>query len=263
VKLNCQPIKFHPILSFIIKKPIKMTTLTKVIIGVVLSILLSSCNFISGVNGNGNVTNETISLKSTFNKVDAGHGLNVTLTKGNSQNVIVEADENLHDIIKIYVEDETLVIESESNIGYSERKHVFVAYTELDNIRVNSGAQLETDGQLTTEFLEISTTSGGNATLSLNTNNLEAKATSGGILKLQGNTNTFNAKATTGANLNADNLIAQMVEVKATTGANVKVNANKKFSADVSTGGNIKYTGNPEDTNISDDSTTGGNISKG
>ena len=48
-----------------------MTTLTKVIIGVVLSILLSSCSFISGVNGNGNVTNETITLQSNFNKIDA------------------------------------------------------------------------------------------------------------------------------------------------------------------------------------------------
>ena len=240
-----------------------MTTLTKVIIGVVLSILLSSCSFISGVNGNGNVTNETITLQSNFNKIDAGHGLNVILTKGNSQNVVVEADENLQEIISIYVEENTLIIKTDVNIGSSERKHVFVTYTDLEEIHVNSGAQLENDGQLNVESLEVSTTSGGNVTLSLNTKNLEAKATSGGILKLQGNTNTFNVKATTGANLNADNLIAQNVEAKATTGANIKVNANKKISADVSTGGNIKYSGNPEDTNISDDSTTGGNISKG
>jgi hypothetical protein len=99
-----------------------MTTLTKVIIGVVLSILLSSCSFISGVNGNGNVTNETITLQSNFNKIDAGHGLNVILTKGNSQNVVVEADENLQEIISIYVEEKTLIIKTDANIGSSERK---------------------------------------------------------------------------------------------------------------------------------------------
>ncbi len=238
-----------------------MTTLTKVIIGVILSFLLYSCNII-GIQGNGDVVTETRDLNSQFSAVSAGSGLEVLLIEGNQQEVIVEADSNLHEHILTYVKDNVLHIKTEDNIGRAESKLVRVTYTDLNTIITTSGANLRADGTVTSKNLRIVTTSGGNANLAINCKNLDATATSGGILNLSGTAVTATAKCTSGANLSAEDVRAESVVARATTGGNLNVYAGSSFDGSATTGGNVSYLGNPDNVAISKKS-TGGNVSKG
>ena len=68
---------------------------------VVMSIALSSCyidGWNRGISGNGNVVEEDRSV-SGFTGVHVSSGIDVYLSEGNDFEVIVEADENLMEVI--------------------------------------------------------------------------------------------------------------------------------------------------------------------
>ncbi|MCB0465935.1 MAG: DUF2807 domain-containing protein, partial [Aequorivita sp.] len=61
------------------------------------SLILSSCHFniSTGENGNGKVVTEERNVTEDFNEVRGSAGLDVYLTQGDENKIVVEADENL------------------------------------------------------------------------------------------------------------------------------------------------------------------------
>jgi hypothetical protein len=240
-----------------------MTTLTKIIVTTLLSMLFLSCNFeanFGSVNGTGNVVSDERNISEEFTAIKTSRGLDVFLTQGDDTILIVEADENLHDIIKTEVENGTLIITASENIGRADSKKVRLTFKNISKIKTTSGSDVYSTNTLNIDDLEISSTSGSDVDLSVNTENLICKSTSGSQISLRGKTNSLNAKATSGSNIKAEDLIASSSHVSATSGAGITVNSNKELYAKASSGGDITYYGNPNKITKSDG--VSGNISK-
>lgn len=235
-----------------------MTTLVKIIITTLFSLSLFSCNFNMdinpGVKGNGTVTTENRTINQPFTAIKASEGLDVYLTQTDIESVSVEADENLQPVIITEVIDGVLNIHTKKNIGTCKSKKVMVNFKEVSNITATSGSDVQATNTITTETLELETTSGSAMNVNVNTNMLTCKATSGSGLQISGKTTKLIAEATSGSDIKAADLIAQSSEVKATSGADVTVNATKELIAKASSGGDIKYYGNPEKVDKSDSS---------
>ncbi|WP_242203593.1 head GIN domain-containing protein [Aestuariivivens insulae] len=227
-----------------------MTTLIKIIVTSLLSLTLFSCNFDlnfgTGVRGNGNVLTDERTINGDFSTIKASEGLDVYLTQGDSKSIIVEADENLHDLILTDIEDGVLKIHTKQNIGKCKSKKIKVSFKNISEIVATSGSDVYTTNVINVETLNLKTTSGSDMKLAVNTTTLHCESTSGSDLILSGKTNTLIAKATSGSDIKAGNLIAQSSEVKATSGADITINTAKELTASASSGGDIKYYGNPE-----------------
>lgn len=242
-----------------------MTTLTKIIVATVLAILsltLFSCNFNinSGVSGNGNVQIEERIISQSFSAIKATEGLNVYLTQGNTESITVEADENLHELILTEVVDGVLKIHTKENIGRASAKKVMINFKDITAITSTSGSDVYSTNTITANHLKLKSTSGSDMKLDVNTSVLECESTSGSDLKLSGKTDRLIAEATSGSDIKASNLIAQSSQVKATSGADISVNTQKELTAKASSGGDIKYYGNPEKVSKKDG--TSGSIRK-
>ncbi len=241
-----------------------MTTLVKIIVATVLSLTLFSCNFDinlnSGVKGNGNVTIEDRTLNDSFSTIKASEGLDVYLTQGNETSITVEADENLHDIILTDIEDGVLKIHCKENIGRSTSKKIFVSFKDISSIISTSGSDVYSENTISADELDLKSTSGSDMKLDVDTNILNCKSSSGSDLKLSGKTRTLIAEASSGSDIKAGNLKAESSQVKATSGADITVNTSKELTAKASSGGDIKYYGNPEKVNKTD--SPSGNIRK-
>ncbi|TYA84289.1 head GIN domain-containing protein [Seonamhaeicola marinus] len=233
-----------------------MTTLVKIIVATVLSLTLFSCNFDinlnPGVKGNGNVSIEDRTINGSFNTIKATEGLDVHLTQGNQTSVTVEADENLHELILTEVENGVLKIHTKQNIGRSSSKKVFVSFKDIKSIISTSGSDVYSENTIAADELTLKTTSGSDMRLDINTSTLNCKSTSGSGLRLSGKTEKLVAEATSGSNIKAGNLEAESTQVKATSGANVTVNTSKELIAKATSGGDIKYYGDPEKVEKSD-----------
>ena len=233
-----------------------MTTLTKIIVSTVLAMLMFSCNLGinlgPGINGNGNVVTDQRTLNDSFDQIEVSRGIEVYLTQGNSESIEVEADENLQEIIITEVRNNVLEIYADENIRHSKSKKVYVTFRDISNISTSSGSDVMSTNTINANNLELSSSSGSEIELDIVTETVSCDSSSGSDIKLTGKTDKLHAQASSGSDINASNLSAMSSQVKASSGAGIKVNTSKELIAKASSGGDIKYYGNPEKVQKSD-----------
>ncbi|RXJ44392.1 head GIN domain-containing protein [Gelidibacter gilvus] len=229
-----------------------MSTLIKIIVTGILSTLLSSCNFGLGVMGNGNVLTKERTISGNFDQIEASRGIDVYLSQSDVESVTVQADENLHDIIIVKVEGNTLKIYADENISHSSAKKVMVNFKNISKVSSSSGSEVYSTGIISAETLELSSSSGSDMDLEVKVNNLHCEASSGSDLKVKGTANNLVAKASSGSDIKAENLLTAITDAKASSGADIHVNVSRELTAKTASGGDITYFGNPETINKSD-----------
>ena len=235
-----------------------MTTLTRIIVISIISILMLSCNFSmnfgKGIDGNGNVVSTERTISSEFDEIKVSQGLDLYITQSNDVTLTVEADENLHDLIMTEVTDGVLRIYSTENIRRSTAKKVLLNINTVSSIKATSGSDVYSTNTIDVANLELNSTSGADIKLDVKTNSLECHSTSGSDIELSGSTKTLIASATSGSEIDASDLNAETSNVKATSGADISVNTSKALTAKATSGGDIRYSGNPEKVKKSDTS---------
>jgi hypothetical protein len=220
----------------------------KIILAVVLATTLTSCqfDFHSGINGNGNVTTEERSVTGDFTEVRGSTGLDVFLTEGTENKIVVEADENLMELIETKISNGKLTIRSSKNIGRSKAKKIHVTFVSLDNIEASSGADIIGNSVIKSKILRLDCSSGADLEVEVFTNELYAETSSGADIEVTGKTNVLHANASSGSDLNAKKLQAITCNAKASSGADIVVTVNENLDAKASSGGDIRYYGNPD-----------------
>jgi len=236
-----------------------MSTLAKIVVTTCLSALCFSCN-ITGISGKGEVIRKEKTIQEDFQTIKASRGLHVILMDSDDKNIIVEANENLHDHIKVYVKEGVLFVTTDKNIYRADEKNVFVSYQKLSKISATSGANITSEEALVQKELSLSATSGSDIQLRIKAEILNTSLTSGASINISGKVNIHNASATSGANLRAEDLLSLVTEARATSGSSIKIHAKKEFSGKATSGASVNYFGNPEKVTKKDNS--GGNVSK-
>lgn len=225
-----------------------------------LSILLSSCWFMGpSVRGNGNVTEEVRQVGG-FDQIDVSRGMNVYVTQGSPAKVVVVADNNLHEIIETRVEGQVLKVYVNENIRWAKEKKVMITVEKLSGLETSSGSNAWSQNQITTDDIELKSTSGSNLTIDVNAKSLKADCSSGANIKLSGMAKEADLEASSGANLIGEALNVDDCRMKTSSGANVSATVSERLDAKASSGGNIVYFGEPKSTDVS--TSSGGNIRK-
>ncbi|GAA4276247.1 hypothetical protein GCM10022259_09710 [Aquimarina mytili] len=211
-----------------------------------------------GIKGQGEVVKKERTINENFDAIKASRGLDVILIKDQDRKVIVEANQNLHEHIEVYVKENTLHVTSDQNIYFADEKNVYVSYDKLNQLKVNSGASITSEGRLVQKDIELSATSGADIKLDVKAETLTSSLTSGAMIDLSGKVNFHKANATSGANLRAKDLLSLVSEAKATSGASIRIHAKNEFTGKATSGADVVYYGKPE--KVSEVDNSGGNI---
>lgn len=225
-----------------------------------VAFVFSSCIFLGpSIKGNGKVVEQTRDLGS-FDEVKASRGMNVYITQGEIEKVVIEADENLLDAIETKIERNTLVVTTSKNIRESTSKKVYVTISEINGIKSTAGSNVYSENTLNAKSLDLSTSAGSNMSLEVDAGRLNVSASSGSNIKLEGRSESFVGKASAGSNIKAENLTVDDCEARASSGANIWIKVREKIDGQASSGGNVFYSGNPGEINTK--SSSGGNVRK-
>lgn len=238
------------------KKSIQLLTILFV------TALLTSCNasMFNSVSGNRNVVTDNRTPKEDFIKIKVSSGLDLFITQGNTTEVILEADENLHEIIFTEVNNGELRIYSEKSIWKAKSRKVHVTLPKIESVKATSGADVYAENTLKTDAIRVIATSGADIRLDLDANEVDSSATSGSDINLSGTTKKHNSKATSGASIDAYDLRSETAVVAVTSGANINIHASESINAAATSGGDVDYSGNPK--KVSKSTTSGGSVSK-
>ncbi|WP_347372747.1 head GIN domain-containing protein [Aequorivita sp. Q41] len=219
-----------------------------------LTISLSACHFNinTGENGNGNVVTEERNVTEDFNTVRGSAGLDVYLTQGDENKIVVEADENLLPYIETNIEAGKLHITTSENIRNSKSKKVYVTYKELTTIEASSGADVTGNSVIKSELLSLKSSSGADLQVEIFAREVIAKCSSGADIEVSGKASLLNADASSGSEIDAEDLLVINCNAEASSGAEVTVNVKEKLESHVSSGGHINYYGNPISVNANE-----------
>lgn len=211
---------------------------------VCISLLMVSCVFAESQG----VVKETRPV-APFNSIRVSSGIFLYLTQGTENSALVEADESVID--RVVVES----INGNLRISYNQPRglfrsnpnrgkiSVYVTFTRLEELQASSGAQVQSEGALLLDVLQLSSSSGAACRLEAECFSLKMEASSGGHINLKGAVKELSAKASSGAHINASEMIADEVTVEASSGGHVNVFSTSEVVASASSGGHVNVYG--------------------
>lgn len=217
-----------------------------------------------------------------FSGVQVSTGVIVNFKQENPSSVKVIADADKlqyivtkvdNGVLKVYIDNK-----GQRNLKFKNIS-VNVSSPRIDNIKTSSGAVFNIINNINENRVSVDLSSGsvvnGNFNISdnakvevssgavinstINSKQVSIKASSGAVANLNGNVNTGSIDVSSGAVCNAGKFQFNELEAEATSGAAVTSHVVNRLKATASSGGTIKYKGEPQiDSNIS--KTSGGSL---
>ena len=216
------------------------------LLSIVLSIAFTSCiidGWNSGISGNGVVVEEDRDVYG-FTGVHVSTGIDVILSQGDEFEVIVEADENLMEVILTEVNGDMLVVKTDRvNIRRARSKKVHVTLPELEELKISSAGDVEGKTPFTCDDLRLGISSAGDLTLEVDADKILLDISSSGDARISGSANLLKASLSSAGNLEAYDLIVKEVDVNVSSAGDAYVHATEEISMNASSAGSIYYRG--------------------
>jgi hypothetical protein len=195
-----------------------------------------------------------------FTGVKTQAGVGVYLKKGDKESVKVEVTGTSADNVITEVSGSYLKIRMKDGRYDRAEAKVYVTYVHVDKLFASSAGSIFSDVSIKANSMEISASSAGTIEVSVEANTITLSASSAGDVELKGKARSLNVDASTAGEINTYDLEAENVEAEASTAGSVKINVTKALTARASSGGNIRYRGNP-DKSVTN-SSSGGSVKK-
>jgi hypothetical protein len=217
-------------------------------------LIIASCNVI-GERGSGNVIRSERKVPS-FNAIDVSGAFDVTLAQGTSQSVIIEADDNLMDLIRTEVRGSTLVIDTKGPIYHSKSLKVFLTFNDLKSIDISGAVDVQSQGKLNLADLSYSGSGSTDAKLDLAVQKLSIDCSGGSKMSLSGSAKDVEVEVSGAVDLFAFDMPAETYRISISGAGKAEINVSKSLNVDISGAATVHYKGNPE-KNIQDISGAG------
>ncbi|MGB4293694.1 MAG: head GIN domain-containing protein [Bacteroidales bacterium] len=223
--------------------------ITKSLIITALLLILTSCvdgQFYRTVRGNGNVVKKERPAPN-FDGISVSTGIDVYLSQGDGEKIIVEADENLHDYLVTEVKDRNLRIYFDNvSIHSAERKRVYVTMKDVTKLKTSSAGDIIGETPVKCGDILLESSSAGNIRLELYARNVNVKISSSGDISLTGEAETLNADLSSAGDLNAWDFKVKDADIDVSSAGDADIYVTHKLVARVSSAGDVRYAGEPE-----------------
>lgn len=211
------------------------------------------------INANINANTTERNLES-FNELKVNAGIEVNLIQGGKHAAEVYVKTGSEEDVLTMVENGVLRVRWKEGKGQNRKASVKIHYTSLESISTYAGGKVTSGTEMLTENLNLSANSGGAIKLDVVCVNLAIKLNSGGTINLEGKTTNQNIRANSGSSYRCPNLVAQNTDAKSESGASIIVNTTRNLQAEASSGGSVKYKGEPTNKDIKQSKYSGGSV---
>jgi len=190
-----------------------------------------------------------IALKD-FSEIHVTTGIELIITQGAAEHAKIVADDALIDAIVVEQSGNSVnikweLIKSTRKRWLNRTAKVFISYQNLNLIEATEGSSVKTENTLKSNILSILVTSGAIVTAGIDCPELQMRTNSGASALLNGNVGKLKLESSSGSRVNAVEMTSGYASVTASSGADVKISVSKELQATASSGGNIRYKGNP------------------
>lgn len=224
-------------------------------------------------------TTDTRTL-SSFDNVRSSEGINVFLSKGTSHSARIEADGiDIEDVLT-EVSGDRLEIHLAGGNHRNVDVSVYVTYVNLKALSASSASSIKVSDDVKTSgdfevkassagsievsvsasSVDIDVSSSGDVDITVDTDELDAELSSAGDITISGSAVEADISGSSSGDFNGYNFTCEEAELSASSGASIRITVTKDLIGRASSGGSIRYRGDPE--RVSDSSSSGGSVKK-
>lgn len=228
-----------------------------------LFISLTSCINTTSINlgngaqikGNGNIVVESREVDKDFSKVIAQGIVNVYLTKGTTQEIEIEAEDNLLEFVVIENNEGVLQIRTKGNLSTSKKINIHVVYKELDEITSTGSTDVYVKTALTSETIRL--TSSGSSDIDLTSIEassifINASGSSDIDISSLARSESISISSSGSADINIKSIESSNVYFRSSGSSDISINDVKAASTEAVLNGasNIKISGETHDLDV-------------
>ncbi len=215
-------------------------------------ILCFNLNFASAQNKRSSAKLEAKEIKlDQFSAIRVDGVFNVYLQKAQAESLIIETNNDYHELINAEVRSGVLVIDMEKTRRMKVKKfNLYINYVNLNTIELDIIGNLTADDELASEQLDIILEGVGNTDLNLDCDKLDVEIKRIGNVEMTGRAADVNIDSRCTGNVSCRNLRAQNLRLRNKSVGNVSVHAEETLDIDSSGVGNVSYSGNAKIVNL-------------
>lgn len=224
-----------------------MKTLSTFLCASLFMFVTCSCNINAqfGKKGSGTIVEQERNL-TEFSCIDAGGGIDVFMSQGDVQKVVVVTDDNLQEFIKTEINGDVLKIYTKKWINPSKALKVKVIMKNLKSISFSGGSDFFTESPIVVGDLKIKLSGGSDGKIELKAITIDGTLSGGSDLYLKGVSGELKISASGGGDCKAFDLITANADLSASGGSDIFATVEKELKASASGGSDIKYKGEPK-----------------
>lgn len=194
----------------------------------------------------------------SFSKLSVGEAITVYLIQGATESATIKSSNiDLEDVLTD-VSGDRLKIHLEGSNHRNVDVTVHVNYKNLEEVSVSSAADLFTEGPIKGSYLSLSVSSAGDAEVEVDVDKLNVDISSAGDLTVKGNTDFQKVEVSSAGEYRADELTSRKADVRTSSAGSARLNVREEIEANASSGGSIKYTGDPQ--KVFSNASSGGSV---
>lgn len=196
-----------------------------------------------------------------FKGVKAAQAVDVYLTKGDKESArVVVSGVDPKEVVTEVAGSYLKVYMREGNYRGSRSVKVYVTYVTLEKLSASSAANIFSESTIKTSRLDVNASSAASIEVTIDAGDVLADVSSAADIVMEGKAHSLEAEASSAGDIDAYNLECESVVASVSSAGSAKVNCTKEIEAQASSGGTIRYRGNPGRTNTS--SSSGGSVKK-
>lgn len=202
---------------------------------------------------------ETRNLGS-FTGVKVSEGVSVYLKKGDKESAKIEVTGTNPSNVITEISGSYLKVHMRDGNYRNVNAKVYVTFVSVDKLYASSAGNIYCSETIKGSNMEIDASSAGTVEVVVDAGRLEANASSAGDVEIKGKARTVIMEASSAGEVDAYDLEAEDAEISASSAGAVKISVKSGLDARASSGGSIRYRGNPDKSNTT--SSSGGSVKK-
>lgn len=227
------------------KHSVRRFTGVTLILGIILMMQTGCTYAFKGVRGNGNIVKQERNI-SSFSGLEVGGAFRVFLTQGDEEKLVVEADENLLDIIETKVRGGTLIISTNENIKQFKTMNIYLTFKDIDDMEISGACHLSGENKFRFNDLDLDCSGASEVDIKLSANSLNMDISGASSVDLFGSAERISLDISGASSLDAYELEMVDCDIEVSGAANARISVNNELSAEVSGASKLRYKGNPK-----------------
>ena len=200
--------------------------------------------------GKGDIVSNVIELDE-ITGVGLAIEANVVITKGDIQDITIEAQQNVIDNIKRTVENGVWNIEFDKEMRKYDDVTIYITASSISKVAISVSGKITSESTFITDNLDVSISGSGDIDFSTETTTIDASISGSSNIDISGTTDSQVIRISGDGDYKGFNLESNNTETFISGSGNCEVYVNTRIDANISGSGSVYYKGTPSTINHS------------